>query len=204
MTLKNFTIVGYSGHSYLCIEAAVSLGLDILGYYDVVEKLVNPYKLQFLGNEEQIKIDHQPIISIGNNSIREKVYNKLLLNKICLDRSILHPNAIISNTSLIEKQTFVSAGVVINPQVQISKGCIINTGALIEHESRIGSFTHVGPGAVLAGNVSVGDKSMIGANAVIKQGVKIGNNVMIGAGAVIIRDVPNNVTIVGNPGRIIR
>tara|TARA_B100000787_G_scaffold119425_1_gene89601 strand:- start:512 stop:1126 length:615 start_codon:yes stop_codon:yes gene_type:complete len=204
MTLKNLTIVGYSGHSYLCIEAFVSLDLEILGYYDIVEKLVNPYKLQFLGNEEQIKIDHQPFISIGNNSIREKVYNKLLLNKICLDRSISHPSAIISNTSLIEKQTFVSAGVVINPQVQISKGCIINTGALIEHESRIGSFTHIGPGAVLAGNVSVGDRSMIGANAVIKQGVKIGNNVMIGAGAVIIRDVPNNVTIVGNPGRIIR
>ena len=31
----------------------------------------------------------------------------------------------------------------------------------------------------------------------------IGKNVMIGAGAVILSDVPDDVTIVGNPGRII-
>ena len=45
---------------------------------------------------------------------------------------------------------------------------------------------------------------MIGANSVVKQGIKIGNNVTIGAGAVIINDVSDNLTIVGNPGRIIK
>ena len=199
MTLKNFTIVGYSGHSYLCIEASVSLNLEILGYYDVVERLINPYKLEFLGNEDQIKIDHQPFISIGNNSIREKVYNKLLLNKICLERSILHPSAIISNTSLIEKQTFVSAGVIINPQVKIGVGCIINTGAIIEHDCSIDKFSHIAPGAVLLGNVSIGSGCMIGANAVIKQGVSIGDDVTIGAGAVVLKDINSNTTFVGNP-----
>ena len=204
MRNKKFTIVGYSGHSYGCIEALISQEVSILGYYDIEEKLTNPYNLKFLGNEEHIKMNHLPFISIGDNSIRKNIYEKLILNKICLDTRIFHPSAIISSTSLIEKQTFVSAGVIINPEVLISKGCIINTGAIIEHECRIGDFTHIGPGAVLAGKVSVGYDCMIGASSVIKQGVKIGNNVIIGAGAVIIRDVPNNVTIVGNPGRIIR
>jgi acetyltransferase-like isoleucine patch superfamily enzyme len=43
---------------------------------------------------------------------------------------------------------------------------------------------------------------MIGANSVIKEGIKIGNNVIIGAGAVIINDVSDNLTVVGNPGKI--
>ena len=204
MKVKKLTIVGYSGHSYLCIETFGRLGIDILGYYEIEEKLNNPYKLQYLGHEEQIKIDYNPFISIGNNSIRKKVYQKFILNKICLDINILHPSAIISNTAIIGKQTFVSAGVIINPQVLISKGSIINTGAIIEHECRIGAFTHIAPGAVLSGNVTVGEGCMIGANSVVKQGIKIGNNVTIGAGAVIINDVSDNLTIVGNPGRIIK
>ena len=202
MKVKKIAIVGYSGHSYLCIEAFVSLGIDILGYYEIEEKLINPYKLQFLGHEEQIKIDHTPFISIGSNSIRKKVYQKFILNKICVDVNSLHPSAIISNTAIIGKQNFISAGVIINPQVLISKGCIINTGAIREHECRVGAFAHIGPGAVLAGNVSVGEGCMIGANSVIKEGIKIGNNVIIGAGAVIINDVVDNLTVVGNPGKI--
>ena len=71
-------------------------------------------------------------------------------------------------------------------------------------ESIVGAFTHIGPGAVLSGNVSVGEGCMIGANSVIKQGIKIGINVTIGAGAVIINDVSDNLTIAGNPGRIIK
>jgi acetyltransferase-like isoleucine patch superfamily enzyme len=44
----------------------------------------------------------------------------------------------------------------------------------------------------------------IGANAVVKQGITIGRNCMIGAGSVIIKNVPDNSTIVGNPGKIIK
>ena len=202
MKAKKHVIVGYSGHSYLCIESFISLGIDIYGYYEIEEKLINPYKLHFLGKEEKIKKDYTPFISIGSNSVRKKVYQKLIRNKIILDINNLHPSAIISNTAIIGEQTFVSAGVIINPQVLISKGCIVNTGAIIEHECRVGDFTHIGPGAVLAGNVSVGESSMIGANSVIKEGIKIGNNVIIGAGAVIINDVSDNLTVVGNPGKI--
>lgn len=33
--------------------------------------------------------------------------------------------------------------------------------------------------------------------------IKIGNNVKIGANSVVLKDVPNNSTIVGVPGRIL-
>jgi serine O-acetyltransferase len=37
----------------------------------------------------------------------------------------------------------------------------------------------------------------------IKNKVKIGNNVTVGMGAVVVKDVPDNVTMVGNPARIL-
>ena len=199
MTNKKIVIIGYSGHSYGCIEVAIKNGFSIIGYHDIKENISNPYKLKYLGHEEDLNKKHRPFISLGDNNIRKKIYKKLKSNDIYLNTILIHMSASISKTSLIEGQTFVSAGVIINPQVKIGIGCIINTGAIIEHECAIGKFTHIAPGAVLAGNVSIGFGCMIGANAVIKQGVKVGDNVVIGAGAVVLNDINSNAKFVGNP-----
>ena len=201
MKNKNLLIIGYSGHSFGCIEVAIKQEYSIVGYHDISEKFNNPYNLNYLGNEDTIDSNNKVFITIGNNSIRRKIYDKLRSDNIFLNTILIHANTIISKSSLIEEQTFISAGVIINPQVKIGVGCIINTGAIIEHDCSIGQFTHIAPGAVLAGNVSIGSGCLIGANAVIKQGVNLGDNVIIGAGAVVLKDVNSNTTFVGNPAK---
>lgn len=49
----------------------------------------------------------------------------------------------------------------------------------------------------------IGDNVYLGANVCIIGDVKIGNNVIIGAGTVVVKDIPDNVVVVGNPARII-
>lgn len=46
---------------------------------------------------------------------------------------------------------------------------------------------------------TIGDNVTLGANVVIIGNIHIGNNVIIGAGAVVVKDVPDNVVVVGNP-----
>tara|TARA_B100000902_G_scaffold377242_1_gene409269 strand:- start:819 stop:1433 length:615 start_codon:yes stop_codon:yes gene_type:complete len=204
MKNNNLVIIGYSGHSYGCIEVALNQECSIVGYHDVLENMSNPYNLKYLGHEDNIDSNNNPFIAIGDNVIRRKIYEKLKSNNIFLNTNIIHSNTIISKSSLIEEQTFISAGVIINPQVKLGIGCIINTGSIIEHDCSIGKFSHIAPGAILAGNVTVGENCFIGANSTVIQGVKIGVNAVVGAGTVVIRDVPNNSTIVGNPARIIK
>ena len=201
MSYKEVVIIGYSGHSFGCIEVAISCGFSVASYHDISEKVSNPYDLKYLGHEDTIDPNNKIFIAIGDNIIRRKIYEKLRTNNILLDTSLIHSNTTISKSSLIEEQTFINAGVIINPQVKIGIGCIINTGAIIEHDCSIGKFSHIAPGAVLAGNISIGSGCMIGANAVIKQGVKLGDNVIIGAGAVVLKDVNSNTTFVGNPAK---
>ena len=201
MINKKIVIIGYSGHSYGCVEVAIKQGFSIVGYHDVLEKVSNPYNLNYLGHEDIIDSNNKVFLTLGDNSIRRKIYEKLRSNNIFLNTTLIHSNTTISKSSLIEEQTFISAGVIINPQVKIGVGCIINTGAIIEHDCSIGKFSHIAPGAVLAGNVSIGSGCMIGANAVIKQGVKIGDNVIVGAGAVVLKDVNSNTIFVGNPAK---
>lgn len=196
--------IGYSGHAYVCIETAISLGFEIGGYYDIQEQLANPYNLYYLGTEDHLKeVSSLLFIAIGDNYIRQRVKKKLNLTQSGF-ATLIHPKAIVSQTAEISQNVLVSAGAVINAQAKIGFGSIINTGAIIEHECLIHPFSHIAPGAVLAGNVQIGELSFIGANSVIKQGVKIGKNVLIGAGSVVLSDVPDNVTIVGNPARIIK
>ena len=49
--------------------------------------------------------------------------------------------------------------------------------------------------------MTIGDHTFLGAGSVILNALKVGRRVTVGAGAVVIRDVPDDVTVVGNPAR---
>lgn len=199
---KQIAIIGYSGHAYVCIETAQIMNLEVVGYHDNQELKANPYNLSFLGTEEDFENHSASLFcSIGDNNIRQRVYNKIAVIQKDIFTSLQHPTAIVSTSATIGANTLISAGAVINALSTIETGCIINTGAIIEHECKIAAFAHIAPGAVVLGNVSVGERTFIGANAVVKQGIRIGKDVIVGAGSVVIKDVPDNQTVVGNPAK---
>jgi sugar O-acyltransferase (sialic acid O-acetyltransferase NeuD family) len=90
------------------------------------------------------------------------------------------------------------------PGVQIGKHVWINSYCGIGHNVKIGDWTTIYTNVHFGGGSQVGERCVIGTSVTIKPGVKIGNNVIAGGGTVIVRDVPDNVTIVGNPARIIK
>lgn len=51
--------------------------------------------------------------------------------------------------------------------------------------------------------IVVGEKSFIDIGANTIQSITIGNNCTVGGGSIIIKDIPENSTVVGNPGKII-
>jgi len=82
-----------------------------------------------------------------------------------------------------------SHGVVINSSVQAGKG------VKIEHQVTIGAERNESP--------ILGDNIFIGAGAKIVGGVTIGSRVKIGANAVVTKSLPDDVTAVGIPARIV-
>lgn len=202
---KYIYLIGYSGHAYVVIEALGKKKYTVQGYFDFEELTHNPYKIPYLGNEEEdafasIVQDGYVFPSIGSNIIRQKII-QFLNTKNIAQTNIIAPSALLSRTALLGKSIFISNGAIINAQVSIGDGTIINTGAIIEHECKIGAYAHIAPSAVLTGNVKIGDRTFVGANTVIKQGITIGKDVIIGAGSVIIKDVLDGKRMVGNPGR---
>jgi serine O-acetyltransferase len=83
-----------------------------------------------------------------------------------------------------------SIGVVINGAVRGGRN------VKIEHLVTIGAERNVSP--------ALGDDVFIGAGAKIIGSVKIGSGVKIGANAVVVTDLPDGVTAVGIPAKIVR
>jgi sugar O-acyltransferase (sialic acid O-acetyltransferase NeuD family) len=200
---KPVAIVGYSGHAYVIIDILLNSGRLVTHYCDNEAKEFNPYHLNYLGKEGDVigrLKEFDFFACVAHNGIREKIHTNLasiLGNPI----NAIHPSAIISPSVKMGDGIMIAANATLNPLVQLGRGVICNTSTSIDHECVIGDFCHIAPGVVLCGNVKVGKGSFIGANSVVRQGITIGNNVTIGAGTVIVKDIPDGVTVVGNPAR---
>jgi acetyltransferase EpsM len=204
---KKFILIGYSGHAYVVADIAVENQFEIIGYTEKSRVQNNPFNLNYAGYESEIDFFENNkeigyIIGIGDNLIREKIYN-LITSKNAEVTTLISNTASISHSVRIDNGTFVNRNVSINALAKIGKNVILNSACVIEHECVISDSVHIGPGAVLAGNVLVGERTFIGANSFIKQGVKIGKDVIVGAGTVVLSDIPDGKKIVGNPSRFI-
>ncbi len=105
--------------------------------------------------------------------------------------------------------------------VEIHPGCKIGKSFFIDHGVGvvIGETAEIGDNCVLFHNVTlggtgkhkgkrhptIGNNVLIGTGATLLGPVKVGNNVKIGAETfVIMHDIPDDCTVVGIPGRIVR
>ena len=207
MSDKKIILVGYSGHGLVVADTAFENNFNVIGYTEKSINNVNPFKLEYLGNEsspnfELWDLDVDFILGIGDNLLRERIYN-LIIKKGKKVISVINSSSAISSFAAIGDGVFVNRNVTVNAFAKIGSNVILNTGCIVEHECEIHDNVHIAPGAVLAGNVKVGSGSFIGANSVIKQGVEIGKNVIVGAGTVVLNNISDGNKIIGNPHRFI-
>jgi serine O-acetyltransferase len=105
-------------------------------------------------------------------------------------------------------------GIEIHPGATIGKGFFIDhgTGVVIGETCEIGDNVTLYQGVTLGGtgkeqgkrHPTLEDGVMVSAGAKVLGSITIGKNSKIGAGAVVIKSVPENCTVVGVPGRIVR
>ena len=112
-------------------------------------------------------------------------------------------NVVIMDDVEIGEGACLSPFVALTSNIRIGRAFHGNLYSYVEHDCIIGDFVTFAPGAKCNGNVTVGDFAYIGAGATIRQGITIGAGATVGMGAVVVKDVAPDVTVVGNPARIL-
>lgn len=146
------------------------------------------------------------VVTIGNNKTCKNAEARIRIGKMLRERglvpvTVIHPTAYIDSSVKIGEGVQISAGAIVITETKIGDYCIINTGASVDHECILHDGSEIAPHATLCGMISVGRNSWIGANATVLPRIKIGDNSVVGAGAVVVKDVPDGVTVIGNPAK---
>ncbi len=199
-------IFGAGGHGKVVQDILLGSGKKVIGFLDDDRKKIGRKVngLPVLGGWKYLRGKKICLaLGIGNNKIREKVFYKAKKQGIKII-SLIHPKAIVSRSVKIGEGVVIMPGAVVNAGTVIEDGVVINTASSVDHDCYLERFCQIWPGAHLAGSVRVGRLSYIGTGASVIQDINIGQGVMIGSSAAVVSDIPDNVTAVGVPARIIK
>jgi serine O-acetyltransferase len=107
-----------------------------------------------------------------------------------------------------------ATGIEIHPGATIGRRFFIDhgMGVVIGETAEIGDDVLIYQGVTLGGtgkdkgkrHPTLGNHVVVGGGAKVLGNISIGNCVKIGAGSVVVHSVPDNATVVGIPGRIVR
>jgi sugar O-acyltransferase (sialic acid O-acetyltransferase NeuD family) len=101
----------------------------------------------------------------------------------------------IAGGGIFERNTVIGA------DSHLGRFVIMHAFSVVGHDVSIEDFTTIGSFVFIGGHVQIGSHVMIYPHVSILPGVKIGRGARIGAGSVVMRDVPEGVTVMGNPAK---
>lgn len=209
-------IVGAKGFAKEILQViSVDMNYDdeSIAFYDNInddlpDTLFDRFKI--LKSDKEVKEfflrtgDNSFVLGLGNPQYRQQLY-KHFVSLGGVSKPLFSKNSEIGHFDVnIGDGTSVMSGTIITNSITIGKGTLINLNTTIGHDCIIGDFVEISPNVNISGRCTIGDFSVIGTNAIVIPGVSIGNNVVVGAGTVVTKDVPDNCTVVGVPGKIIK
>jgi serine O-acetyltransferase len=102
----------------------------------------------------------------------------------------IHPAATIGRRLVIDHGT----GIVIGATTEIGDDCLLYQGVTLGGTGIVQGKRHP----------TLGSNVMVGSGAKVLGAIKIGDNSRVAANSVVLREVPDNSTVVGVPGRVVR
>lgn len=211
--MKKLIIYGLSNPVILSLVEAINKADKTYDIQGLVQASSNPpasHLLDYpvLGNEDIIpellkKDDYYFYPNVNYSPMEMKEADMLLESLGCKTVSLINPYIDMRHVRY-GKNIMLCEGSIVGPGVTIGDHLVCRLGSIISHEVTIEDYVYIGPGATICGEAHLKTGCYIGAGVTILPDMVIGRNSIVGAGAVVNKSLPDNVTAVGVPARIIK
>ncbi len=210
--MNKAVIIGAGTQGQVYASYLKEAGVNIIGFIDDNPELIKQkvIGIPVIGKYEDLflhefkKKIQDVYCPIGNNTVRVNYLSTLKKEGYNIPGFIHHTVSIAPDVSIGEA-VYMLAGNIVMPHTVIGNYIMINMDSTIAHHVTLEDGVFMSSGVNIGALIHVKEKAYIGMGVTVMTGVKeIGRETLLGAGTVIIKDVPDYVTMVGNPGRVIK
>lgn len=207
--MRNLLIIGARGYGReiynLFLDCKKDLGdVECKGYLDDKKDALDNfsgYPPIISSVEDYIPESNDVFICALGDPKWKKHYTEIIEKKGGTFITLRHPTALISPNTKIGYGCIIGRYTYISCDIEIGNHVSIGVFSAIGHDVRIGNCNHLGAYTFMGGGSQISNGVTVHPRSNIHPGKKIGDNAIIGAGSIVIRNVPEGVTVYGNPAK---
>lgn len=116
--------------------------------------------------------------------------------------NLIHPNVTGDFCNIkMGRGNILTANVTFTTCIEIGNFNVFNLMTTVGHDVLIGDYNVINPSVNISGGVVIGNVNLIGVSATILQYKSIGNHSIVGASSLVVKNVPDDVTVIGVPAK---
>jgi sugar O-acyltransferase (sialic acid O-acetyltransferase NeuD family) len=204
---KKLLIVGAGGFGREVLSYALDIpeegrDWDVFGFLDDAPEALANYDISvpLVGSID----GHHPqedevfVCAVGSPKMKQRICDKLV-SQGAVFVSILHPLAYVGPRVVLGRGCIVAPHAMLTCDIVLGDFVMLNCYSGCGHDVTIDSYSTLSAHCDVTGFCRLAKGVFMGSHATIMPEKNVGEFAVIGAGAVVVRNVPNGVTVYGNP-----
>lgn len=210
--MKQLIIIGAGGFGREVLEwarqsRACGREWEIAGFLDDRPDCLGRFPeigLPVIGNTR----DYEPrkddvfLCAIGIPKLRAEMRQRFEAKGAVFTR-LIHESCVIGRRVELGTGVILCPRVVLTCDISIGPNTALNVSSAVGHDASIGADCQISSFCDITGFVQIGNGVLLGSRASIIPSKRVGDRAVVGAGSVVVSDVPEGVTVFGNPARLL-
>lgn len=139
-------------------------------------------------------------VALGDPKWR-KYYAEMIEKKGGRFYTYISPEAIVFENTIIGEGSYISRWSTISDNVILGNHVAIHTFSVLGHDAVVKDYGTLLSNVFLGGGAEVGECSQMSPKSMIIPHKKIGKNVIVGPGSVVMRNIKDDITVIGIPAK---
>lgn len=206
--MRPLIVLGSGGFAFTMLDAMIDADLEgfkLAGFAQNEDpkrrgETIEGYPVYSLEELPSLAATHDAICMLGDCGAKRRFVESVEPMGFQF-ATLINPHTRVSRFATFGPGSYVGFGSIVASHNRLGRHCSIMSQSLVGENCELGDYVFVASGTQIGGSTRIGAEAYIGMGSVIRERITIGSRAVVGAGAVVVHDVPDGVTVAGNPAR---